>query len=48
MVANAIHTMLGGKTVKILVVCLSPSRPLIGTDLTACFGGTLPVMLASV
>jgi hypothetical protein len=25
---------------------LSPSRPLLGTDLTVCFGGGLPVLMA--
>jgi hypothetical protein len=31
---------------KILAAYLSPSRPLIGADLTACFGGGLPVLMA--
>ena len=31
---------------KILSAYLSPSRPLIGADLTACFGGGLPVLMA--
>ena len=31
---------------KILAAYLSPSRPLIRADLTACFGGGLPVLLA--
>jgi hypothetical protein len=35
-----------GRPVKILAVYLSPSRPLIGADLTACFGGGLPVSMA--
>ena len=30
---------------KILAEYLSPSRPLIGADLTACFGRGLPVLL---
>ena len=30
----------------VLVAYLSPSRPLIGEDLTACFGGGLPVLMA--
>ena len=30
----------------VLAVYLSPSRPLIGADLTACFGGELPVLIA--
>jgi hypothetical protein len=37
---------MSGKTVKILAVYLTPSRPLIGVDLTACFGGELPVLMA--
>jgi len=32
--------------VKILAAYLSPSRPLIGADLTACLGGGLPVLIA--
>jgi hypothetical protein len=32
--------------VKILAAYLSPSRPLIGADLTACFGGGLPLLMA--
>jgi hypothetical protein len=31
---------------KILAAYLSPSHPLIGMDLTACFGGGLPILLA--
>jgi hypothetical protein len=38
--------MLAGKPVIILSPYLSPSRPLIGADLDACFGGRLPVLLA--
>jgi hypothetical protein len=38
--------MLAGKPVKVLAAYLSPSRPLIGADLDACFGGALPVLLA--
>jgi hypothetical protein len=37
---------MAGRTVKILVVYLSSSRPLNGADLTACFGGELPVLMA--
>jgi hypothetical protein len=36
---------MAGRPVKILAVYLSPSRPLIGSDLTACFGGGLPVLM---
>jgi hypothetical protein len=32
--------------VKILAAYLSPTRPLIGADLTACFGGGFPVLMA--
>jgi hypothetical protein len=45
--AIAIHVILAGRTVKILVAYLSPSRPLIGADLTAYFGGGLLVLMAS-
>jgi hypothetical protein len=44
--ATAIQVILAGKLVKILVAYLSPSRPLIGAVLTACFGGGLPVLMA--
>jgi hypothetical protein len=38
---------MASRPVKILAAYLSPSRPLIGADLTACFGVGLPVLLAS-
>ena len=38
MEATAVSVMLAGKPVNILAVYLSPSRPLVGADLTACFG----------
>jgi hypothetical protein len=41
----AIQIMLAGKPVIILAAYLSPSRPLIGAGLNACFGGGLPGML---
>jgi len=44
--ATAVQVTLAGRPVKILAAYLSPSRPLIGPHLTACFGGGLPVMLA--
>jgi hypothetical protein len=44
--ATAIQITMAGKPVKILAVYLSPSRPLIGADLTACFGWGLPVLIA--
>jgi hypothetical protein len=34
------------KRVKIFAAYLSPYRPLIGADLSACFGGGLPVLIA--
>jgi len=44
--ATAIQVTLAGKPALILATYLSPSRPLIGADLTACFGGGLPVLMA--
>jgi hypothetical protein len=44
--ATAIQVILADKPVTILVAYLSPSRPLIGADLTACFGRVLPVLMA--
>jgi hypothetical protein len=38
--------MLASKPVKILAVYLSPSRPLIASDLPACLGGGFPVLMA--
>jgi hypothetical protein len=46
MEATAIQVTMTGKQVKILAVYLSPSRPLIGVEQTACFGGGLPVLMA--
>jgi len=43
---TAIQVTLAGKPVLILAAYLSPSRPLIGADLTACFGGGLLVLMA--
>ena len=37
--ATAIQVTLAGKLVLILAAYLSPSHPLIGEDLTNCFGG---------
>ena len=45
--ATAIQVILTGRPVKILAAYLLPSCPLIGTDVTACFGGGLPVLMAS-
>jgi len=44
--ATAIQVILAGRLVKILAAYLCPSRPLIEVDLTACFGGGLPVLMA--
>jgi len=44
--ATAIQVTLAGKPVLILAAYLSTSRPLIGTDVTACFGGGLLVLMA--
>ena len=43
--ATAILIMLAGRPVKVLAAYLTPSRPLIGADLDACFGGVLPVLM---
>jgi len=43
---TGIQVILAGRPVKILAAYLSPSHPLIGVDLTACFGGGLQVLLA--
>jgi len=40
------QAILSGRPVKILAAYLSSSRPLIGGDLTACFDGGLPVLMA--
>jgi hypothetical protein len=44
--ATAIQVMLAAKSVKILTASLSPTRPLIVSDLYACLGGGLPVLMA--
>jgi hypothetical protein len=44
--ATAVQVTLAARPVKILAAYFSPSRQLIGTDLTACFGGGLPVLMA--
>ena len=44
--ATTVQIMLAGTPVKVLAAYLSPSRPLIGTDMDACFGGGLPVLMA--
>ena len=37
--ATAVQVTLAGRPAKVLAAYLSPSRPLIGSDLTTCFGG---------
>ena len=44
--ATAVQVTLAGRPVKILAAYLSPSCRFIGADLTACFGGVLPVLMA--
>ena len=44
--ATAVNIMLASGPVKILAVYLSPSRPLISSDLSACPGGGLPALMA--
>jgi hypothetical protein len=36
---------MAGKPAKILAAYLSSSHPLIGVDMTACYGGELPVLI---
>jgi hypothetical protein len=48
LVVTAIQVILAGRPVLILSAYFSPSRPLIGADLTACFGEGLPVLLAGL
>jgi len=43
--ATAIQVTLAGKPMLILEAYLSLSRPLIGADLTDCFGGRLPIFM---
>jgi hypothetical protein len=43
---TATHIKLDSGPLKILAMYLLPSRPLIGSDLSACFGGGLPVLMA--
>ena len=43
--ATAIQVTLAGRPLMVLAAYLSASRPLIGTDLTACFGGGLLVLM---
>ena len=43
--ATAIQVTLASKPVIVFAAYISPSRPLIGADLIACFGGGLPVLM---
>ena len=43
--AIAIQVTLAGRPVVVLAAYLSPTRPLIGADLSSCFGGVLPVLM---
>jgi hypothetical protein len=43
--ATAMHIMLASGPLKILAVYFSPSRPTVGLDLSACFGGGFPVLM---
>ena len=45
-VAIVIQVTLAGRPVIVLAAYLSPSRPLIGADLSACFGGGFLVSIA--
>ena len=45
--ATAVQVTLAERPVKIRAAYLSPSRSLIEGDLTACFGGGLPFLIAS-
>jgi hypothetical protein len=47
MEAIVFQVILAGRLVKIFVAYPLPSRPLIGADVTACFGGWLPVFFPS-
>ena len=44
--ATTIHVTLAGRPVVVLAAYLSPTRPLIGAELSACFGVGLPVLMA--
>jgi hypothetical protein len=46
LLATAVQVTLAGRPVKIVAAYISPSRPLIGADLPACFVGGLPVLMA--
>jgi endonuclease/exonuclease/phosphatase family metal-dependent hydrolase len=44
--ATAIHLVLGTRPVKLVAAYLSPTRPLIESDLTECPSGGFPVLIA--
>jgi hypothetical protein len=43
--ATATYIILASDTLKILAVYFSPSRPIVATDLTPCFGGGFSVLM---
>jgi hypothetical protein len=45
--ATAIQVILAERAVKILAAYLSPSRPLVGAELTASFGGRIRALVAA-
>jgi hypothetical protein len=47
LVVTAIQVTLDGNPVKILAAYLLRSRPLVAANLSACFGGGLPVLMAA-
>jgi exonuclease III len=44
--ATAVHIMLASGPIKILAVYISPSRPIVGSQLSACSGGGFPALRA--
>jgi hypothetical protein len=42
---TAVHIMLPSGPLKILAVYLSPFRPIVGSDLSACFDGGFPILM---
>ena len=44
--ATAIQVTLVGRTLVALAAYLSPSRPMVGAEMSACFGGGLLVLMA--
>jgi hypothetical protein len=46
MEATAIHLVLATRPVKLVAAYLSPTQPLIESDLSECLSGGFPVLLA--